>query len=102
MPLKYLVSIKINRKYNYLLQLEGKCGVKVIGVDRDPEAVENINLLKKNNTEIRNRLTVFHARFSRLSEIEIRPFTKAQGIMFDLGYSTAQVLTVVNEIFTIF
>jgi 16S rRNA C1402 N4-methylase RsmH len=75
----------------------------VIGIDRDPEAVKNINLLKKENTEIHNRLTVFHSRFSKLSEIEIRPFAKAQGILFDLGYSTAQVfIAIVIRIITLF
>jgi len=62
---------------------------KMIGVDRDPEAVNNAQALVEKDS----RFSIFHARFSQLSEVlsEAGIDAGAQGILLDIGVSSPQL-----------
>ena len=63
----------------------------MLGIDRDPFAITNF---KNSGYDFENhggRLKILNQKFSNLSRIMITPFLGARGILFDLGYSTAQV-----------
>jgi len=65
----------------------------VLGIDRDPNAVSKFNSDKSEIICFKNRLAVFHRKFSKIAEINLLSFGEPKGILFDLGYSTAQVKT---------
>lgn len=66
-----------------------KKGGRVLGIDCDPEAIENEKLQGK----IQN-LTLIRANFKDLKEIaEKNSFNKVAGILFDLGVSSHQLET---------
>lgn len=70
----------------------GNPSLFVLGIDRDPSA---INDFEKSKNEFKtldySRLRLLNEKFSNLSRIQLAPFLKARGVLFDLGYSTAQV-----------
>lgn len=68
----------------------------MIGIDRDPEAIKAFMNLKNIDFE---RISLIHSKFSNISKI-LTNWTNVKGIIFDLGYSTAQVKIKLNSVFT--
>lgn len=64
-------------------------GGRVLGLDRDPMALEAAG---KRLAGFGDRVTLVHARFSELDEVaRTAGFENVQGILFDLGVSSAQL-----------
>lgn len=68
-----------------------KPDIQMLGIDRDPKAISSLNSVKSELDYVKNRLKVFHKKFSKIAEIDLLPFGEPAGILFDLGYSTTQV-----------
>lgn len=77
-------------------------GARVLGIDRDPEAVEYVKSKIKNQKEkfpkgnakikIGKDLILIHANFNKIGEIaQEHGFMKVNGILFDLGVSSHQL-----------
>ncbi|MDO8487579.1 MAG: 16S rRNA (cytosine(1402)-N(4))-methyltransferase RsmH [Candidatus Curtissbacteria bacterium] len=65
-----------------------KKGAKVLGIDRDPDAIEHI----KRELEIAENLRLAKGNFSDLGQIaRENGFDKVDGIIFDLGVSSHQL-----------
>ena len=64
-------------------------GAKVIGLDRDPEAIKFCKVRFKDN----KNLKLMHGNFARLDECLIKDFAskKVDGILLDLGVSSHQI-----------
>lgn len=63
-----------------------KQGAKVLGIDRDPEAIEH---LKSMNL---SKVTLVKGNFAQIGKIaNLHGFKKVQGIIFDLGVSSHQL-----------
>ena len=66
-------------------------GGKVLGIDRDPEAIEHIKKSQKSKVESQ-KLVLVCGNFSQIGEIaESEGFDKVSGILFDLGVSSHQL-----------
>ncbi|MCL6581380.1 MAG: 16S rRNA (cytosine(1402)-N(4))-methyltransferase RsmH [Firmicutes bacterium] len=64
-------------------------GGRVVGVDRDPEALAAAS---RRLERFGDRVTLVHARFSRLDEVlRERGIGPVQGLLFDLGVSSFQL-----------
>lgn len=72
-----------------------RLGEDVLGIDRDPEAIEYVERNWKLEVgSWKGRLTLVQGNFVHLKEIAIENgFNKVAGILFDLGVSTQQLLT---------
>ncbi|HSW98052.1 MAG TPA: 16S rRNA (cytosine(1402)-N(4))-methyltransferase RsmH [Candidatus Saccharimonadales bacterium] len=65
-------------------------GGKVLGIDADSDAIDNIRL-RITNYELKKQLTVFRGNFRDISSIaEETGFIQVAGILFDLGVSSYQ------------
>ena len=61
----------------------------LLGIDRDPEAVE---MSRQTLSDYDQRVDVRHGNFSSLKEIAVGSgFSKADGVLFDLGVSSPQL-----------
>ncbi len=66
-----------------------KAGAKVLGIDRDPEALAHAHARL---AEYGNRFSTWEGNFSRLQEIpEIQQGGRADGLLLDLGVSSRQL-----------
>ena len=70
-----------------------RAGARVLGIDRDPEAIEHIkNKLKTQNSKLKTNLVLVQGNFSHIGEIaKSNGFTSVDGILFDLGVSSHQL-----------
>lgn len=75
-----------------IISLEDKPAIFVLGIDRDPFSITSFNNEDCHNFIQSSRLKLFNEKFSNLSHKLIHPFRKAKGVLFDLGYSTTQVI----------
>lgn len=65
-----------------------KCGSKVLGIDRDPEAIEYL----KEKFQISENLVLVQGNFSNIGQIALsHGFKNVDGILFDLGVSSHQL-----------
>ncbi|OGD93164.1 16S rRNA (cytosine(1402)-N(4))-methyltransferase [Candidatus Curtissbacteria bacterium RIFCSPHIGHO2_01_FULL_41_44] len=65
-----------------------KRGARVLGIDRDPEAIEHI----KNQFKIRENLHLVRGNFTSIGQIaRENGFNQINGIIFDLGVSSHQL-----------
>lgn len=75
-----------------------KYGAKVLGIDRDPEAIEHVEkevISHKSKVRIGKDLILVNGNFNKIGEIaKFYGFTKVDGIVFDLGVSSHQLETV--------
>ncbi len=63
--------------------------VKLVGLDRDPHALERAQVRL---TDFGERVTLVHAVYDQLAEVCVeRGITSVQGILFDLGVSSMQL-----------
>ena len=74
-----------------------KFGTKVLGIDRDPEAIEHINRqfqISNFKFQIGRDLILARGNFNNLAQIaKSAGFVKVDGILFDLGVSQHQLET---------
>ena len=70
--------------------------VFVLGVDRDPSAIDDFKSSRKGYKYLDSRLRLLNEKFSNLTRVPLIPFIKAKGVLFDLGYSTAQVIRIIE------
>src|SRR3989344_1512429 len=68
-----------------------KKGSKVLGIDRDPEAIEHLR--KSLGSRVKSkRLTLVQGNFADIGQIAREAgFGKVDGILFDLGFSSVQL-----------
>lgn len=65
--------------------------MRVLGIDRDPLAIANCEMIAAANPEIGDRLVVCHGRFDQLPQfMEKLNLTEISGALFDLGVSSPQ------------
>lgn len=103
----YHIPVLLNEVVNLLKPSQGKlfidgtlgggghtqalldAGAKVIGLDRDPEAIEFCKARFKDH----KNLKLMHGNFARLDECLIKDFAgkKVDGILLDLGVSSHQI-----------
>lgn len=76
---------------------EAKPLLNVIGIDRDPKAVADGAYRKLQEKTIDQRLTLINEKFSNISKLPLQNKT-IRGVLFDLGYSTAQVSLFIFQI----
>jgi len=68
--------------------LEASKTVKLIGIDRDADALE---AAKENLKAFGNRVEFIHANFSSISSLLASRISRLDGILFDLGVSSYQI-----------
>lgn len=65
--------------------------MRVLGIDRDPMAIENCEKIIASHPEIGDRLVVRHGRFDQLPQfMQSLKLTEISGALFDLGVSSPQ------------
>jgi 16S rRNA C1402 N4-methylase RsmH len=70
----------------------------VLGIDRDPKSISYLNSLKNEFDCFKDRFNILHRKFSKIAEINLLSIGEPKGILFDLGYSTAQVKAIIHNI----
>jgi 16S rRNA C1402 N4-methylase RsmH len=92
-----ILSIFINIFYFLIAYEEAKPLLNVIGIDRDPKAIADGTYRKLQEKNIDERLTLINEKFSNISKLPLQNKT-IRGVLFDLGYSTAQVSLFIFQI----
>lgn len=69
-----------------------------MGIDRDPKAIDFFKKSFCDKEFLKNRIILIHEKFSNLKQIELLKNKKIGGVLFDLGYSTAQVICLKRSI----
>lgn len=89
-PNEHVVDCTLGDGGHALSMLERTApGGRLVGIDRDPEAIERVRQLLKN---FENRAMLVHDSFRNLRAIvEAHHFPRPHAILFDLGWSMPQV-----------
>lgn len=90
-PHGVVVDATIGGAGHSLKLLQTYAWMRVLGIDRDPQAIAASEVIAAANPEIGDRLVVRHGRFDQLPQImQSLQLTEISGALFDLGVSSPQ------------